>query len=121
MSMFVMMKRRERTNSIGSLPGLDKSKVSLGKVCRDHMERAQAKNGNKEMDPRHPSEHMKLDLIGLKAFAGEESSKRERSEKPTHQEEPELSFTDKFRSRNIEGTLDITFQPLFKKDAESKD
>ena len=90
-----MMKRRERTNSIGSLPGLDKSKISLGKVCRDHMERAQARNGNKEMNPRHPSEYMKLDLINLKSSAREEPSKREGSEKPTNQEDWELSFADK--------------------------
>lgn len=63
-SMYVTMKRRERTNSFCSKAHHNKSKVSFGKVCREHLEKAQAKNGNRQIIPRHPSEYQKLDLLG---------------------------------------------------------
>lgn len=55
--MYATMKRRERTNSFCSKALHNKSKVSLGKVCRDHMEKDQAKYGNRLIIPRHPSEY----------------------------------------------------------------
>ena len=55
--MYATTKRRERTNSFDSRANLDKSRVSFGKACREHLEKTQAKNGCLNLMPRHPSEY----------------------------------------------------------------
>jgi hypothetical protein len=42
MSAYAAMKRRERTNSFSSKIISNKSRISLGKICRDHYEKRRA-------------------------------------------------------------------------------
>ena len=64
--MFAAMKRLERSNSACSISDTLTKTASLGKICRDYMDKSliRCQNGTcKAGIPRHPQEHTVVDVI----------------------------------------------------------